>query len=68
MKFLGKYDDGDDTWIGMNNSDGERCLVYHGVASGQSSNHVKNATGLIYKGTFKAGKGQAHENCPDQFY
>ena len=68
LKVLGKYDDGDDTWIGMNNSDGEWCVAYHGVASGQSSNNVKNVTGAIYKGTFKAGSGQAHANCPDQFH
>ena len=68
LKVLGKYDDGDNTWIGMNNSIGEWYVAYHGVASGQFSNNVKNVTGAIYKGTFKKGNGQAHAKCPDQFH
>ena len=66
LKVMDKY--GDNTWIGMNNSEGEWCVAYHGVGSGQSSTDVKSITGKIYKGAFKAGSGQRHENCPDQFH
>ena len=66
LKVWDKY--GDNTWIGMDNVPGEWCVAYHGVGSGQSSENVKNVTGLIYKGTFKPGDGQMHENCPDQFH
>ena len=68
LKVLDKYDGGDNTWIGMNNSPGEWCVAYHGVASGQASDDVKNVTGLICQKSFKAGSRQAHEFCNDQFH
>ena len=68
LKVLDKYDNGDNSWIGMNNSPGEWCVAYHGVARGQSSNDVKKVTGLIVQDTFKAGFWQAHANCPDQYH
>ena len=52
----------------MDNSDGEWCVAYHGVASGQSSDNVKDVTGKIVKSTFKKGWRQAHANCPDQYH
>ena len=66
LKVMDKY--GDNTWIGMNNIDGEWCVAYHGIGSGQSSDQVKDITGKIFKGGFKAGWRQAHSNCPDQFH
>jgi hypothetical protein len=68
LKVWDQYDNGDNTWLGMDNVPGEWCVAYHGVASGQSSDNVKNVTGLIVKSTFKAGGGQAHKNCPDQYH
>ena len=65
---MDKYDKGDNTWIGIDNSPGEWCVAYHGVGSGQSSDDVKDITGKIYKSTFKAGGGQAHKDCPDQYH
>ena len=66
LKVWDKY--GDNTWIGMNNTPGEWCVAYHGVGTGQSSENVKIITGKIYKGSFKPGRRQAHEYCPDQFH
>ena len=66
LKVKDKY--GDNIWIGMDNSPGEWCVAYHGVASGQSSDNVKRVTGIIAKTTFKKGRGQAHASCPDQFH
>ena len=66
LKVLDKYDNADNTWIGMNNSPGEWCVAYHGVARGQPSDNVKKVTGLIYKSTFIAGQWQAHMDCMDQ--
>ena len=66
LKVMDKYED--NTWIGMENAEGEWCVAYHGVGDGQESDNVKKAVGLIYKGSFKAGKGQKHQNCPDQFH
>ena len=68
LKVTNKFDNGDNTWIGMNNSDGEWCVAYHGVGSWQSSDNVKDITGKIVKTQFKPGGGQLHSNCPDQFH
>ena len=35
---------------------------------GQSSENVKQITGMIYKGNFKKGSRQAHKNCLDQYH
>ena len=66
LKVLDKYEN--NKWIGMSNVEGEWCVAYHGVCSGQASDQVKNVTGLIYKGAFKKGSGQDHKNCPDVFH
>ena len=69
LKVWNEYDGENNTWIGMDNVPGEWCVAYHGVASGQSSDNVKNVTGSIYKSKeFKPGGGQAHACCPDQYH
>ena len=72
LKVLDKYDNGNNTWIGMNNSPGEWCVAYHGLARGQSSDKVKNITGLVIRGkgkeNFKKGANQVHKDCPDVFH
>ena len=65
LKVTGKYDNGDDKWIGMCNGPGEWCVAYHGVGRGQSSDKVKKAIGAIYKTTFEPGSGQVHKNHQD---
>ena len=66
LKVWGRYDGGDNTWIGMDNVPGEWCVAYH---SGQSSDNVKNITGIIYKSKqFKPGGGQMHAGCPDLYH
>ena len=67
LKVLDKYEN--NKWIGMSNVEGEWCVAYHGVCSGQISDNVKHVTGLIYKGNaFRPGGGQAHAGCPDAFH
>ena len=69
LKVWDMYDDGDNTWIGMSNFEGEWCVAYHGV--GRDSNEVKKITGLIIKGQkqkFKVGACQAHRGCKDKFH
>ena len=68
LKVLGKYDNGDDTWVGMDNSEGEWNVAYHGIGRGQSTSDVKKIVGLIYKGSFKKGSGQVHKDCNDKFH
>ena len=64
LKVKGIYDNGNDTWIGMNNVEGEWCVAYHGVGRRQSSYNVKKVVGKIIKAKeFKPGPGQAHKNC-----
>jgi hypothetical protein len=66
LKVLDKYED--NIWIGMNNAKEEWCVAYHGVGYSENSDNVKKITGLIYNGSFKPGKRQAHDNCNDQFH
>ena len=56
---------GDNTWLGMNNSKGEWCVAYHGVARGQDSKSVAKITGLITKSGFKPSTGGKITNDPD---
>jgi hypothetical protein len=32
LNVTGRYDNGDDTWLGMKNIPGEWCIAYHGTA------------------------------------
>ena len=68
LNVLGKYDDEDNTWIGMSNVEGEWCVAYHGVARNKPSEEVKDATGSIYKGGFRVGDAQARANNPDKYH
>ena len=42
-------------------------MAYHGVGRSKDLD-TKDITGKIYKGGFKAGKAQVHENCEDQYH
>jgi len=66
LKVWDKYEN--NIWIGMRNIIGEWCVAYHGVGNYLNSDTVKNITGLIYKGSFKAGEGQMHQYCDDQYH
>ena len=69
LKVLDQYDNGNNTWIGMNNSPGEWCVAYHGIGRyAGSSDNVKNITGIICKTSFKAGSNQVHKDCNDLFH
>ena len=63
-----KYDDGDNTWIGMNNSEGEWCVAYHGVGNYKESDEIKKIVGDIYRDRFKPGFGQLYRNCNDIYH
>ncbi len=56
---------GDNTWLGMNNSEGEWCVAYHGVARGQDPKQVSEITGKIYKGGFLPSTGGKITYDPD---
>ena len=68
LKVRNKYDNGDNTWIEMNNCPGEWCVAYHGVEVGQSSNEIQYIIGKINKMSFKKGNSQVHANCPDIYH
>ena len=63
-----KYDGGDNTWIGMNNTEGEWCVAYHGVGRYQESDQVKKITISIINTQFKSGNCQIHEGCEDKYH
>ena len=57
LKVKDVYDN--DTWIGMENLEGEWGVAYHGVARQENSANVQKITGNIYKGGFKpSGAGK----------
>ena len=66
LKVEDKYDN--NTWIQMNNSEGEWCVAYHGVGNNNISNEVKKITGMIYKTKYIPGINQIHEQCVDIFH
>ena len=68
LRVMDKYDNGDNKWIGMNNSVGEWCVAYHGVGRRLKPNEVQNITKLIYQGGFKPGENQVYKNDDDQFH
>ena len=57
LNVLGRYDGGDDTWIGMKNKKGEWCVAYHGTGM--------NCVKAILETKFKPGGGQVHANDHD---
>jgi len=63
LKVLGKFDNGDDTWIGNNNSKGEWAVAYYGVGRHQRSEDVKKIIRMIYSSGFGPGFRQTLQNC-----
>ena len=68
LNVYGKYDNGDNKWLGKNNHDGEWCVAYHGVGGGKDSNMIFHILGLILRSGLKPGANQAHKNCKDIFH
>ena len=66
LNVIDKYED--NIWIGMDNSEGEWCVAYHGVGNNKNSKEVKKTTRMIYKTKFEPGGGQLHANCDDIFH
>ena len=66
IKVIDKYDNGDNEWIGMDNTEREWCVAYHGLCDCLPSDKVKSATGKIAKGEeLRPGEGQAYEYDED---
>ena len=55
MVLSRQYDNGDDTWLGMNNVPGEWCVAYHGT-------NVKFAKAIL-ESQLKPGINQYHSEC-----
>ena len=64
LNVFGKYDNGNNDWLGMDGNPNEWCVAYHGIGSKLGST-VPQATNLIIKGGFKAGGGQDKANDND---
>ena len=54
LNVKGKYDNGDNRWLGHTNKIGEWYIAYHGTSG--------NVANSILKTDFKIGGGQAHKN------
>lgn len=55
LRVLGKYDNGDNTWLGMDNSQKEWCVAYHGT-------NIKFAKSILLS-NLKPGVNQVHQYC-----
>ena len=62
LKVLGKYDNGDNKWIGMKNIPGEFPVAYHGVGRACKPFDIVNK---IVDNGFVAGAGQQYANYDD---
>ena len=58
LRVLGKYDKGNNTWIGMNNGPGEWCVAYHGASQKLNQNYktMRNVEDINHPGQ-KVGEG-----------
>ena len=65
LNVLFKFDNGNNTWIGNNNSKGEWAVAYHGVGCGQSSENVQRIIRYIFNSGFRPGVRQIYENFED---
>ena len=66
LNVFDKYDNGDNLWIGNNNSKGEWAVAYHGI--GRGGGDIKKILVFILKSGFRAGKAQLHSECEDKFH
>mmetsp|Transcript_35525 Transcript_35525/g.79649 ORF Transcript_35525/g.79649 Transcript_35525/m.79649 type:complete len:312 (-) Transcript_35525:42-977(-) len=57
LNVEGKYDDGNDAWMGMDGEPGEWAVAYHGTAFGTVPKIIKSG--------FKSGTGQGAKECFD---
>jgi hypothetical protein len=64
LKVLGKYDGGNDTWIGMENIPGEFPVAYHGI--GCNSRDPFPIAGKVVAEGFVIGKRQLFADYPDK--
>ena len=55
LRVSKKYDNGDDTWLGMKNTKGEWCVAYHGT-------NIKFAKSILQT-NLRPGSMQVHEDC-----
>ncbi len=63
LKVMDVYEN--NTWLGMNNCEGEWCVAYHGVARGKSYKEVSKITGIIAERGFKPSTSGAATDDPD---
>ena len=63
LKVLGKFDNRNNTWIGMKNIPGELSVAYHGFCY-NSNNPFPLVENIMNQG-FIAGRRQTYANSPD---
>ena len=63
LKVLDRYDGGNNDWLTYNGNPNEWAIAYHGLGAGGSCKTVEEAALKVYKGGFKEGPNQFHENA-----
>ena len=69
LKVSKQYDNGDDTWLGMSNVQGEWWVAYHGAGGDSSNEEIRGVIKSIVSNGLRAGQNQAYEsyrNCNDR--
>ena len=64
-----QYDNGDDTWLGMSNVQGEWWVAYHGAGRYLSNERIREVINSIVSNGLRAGQNQAYNgyrNCNDR--
>ena len=66
LKVIDKYDSGNNTWIGKNNSKGEWAVAYHPIEYARNSEETKRILEMILRRGFLRGCKQVHRDCEDK--
>lgn len=62
LKVSKQYDNGDDTWLGMSNVQGEWWVAYHGAGRSLSNEGIREVINSIISNGLRSGRNQAYNN------
>jgi hypothetical protein len=68
LRVLDKFDNGDNTWIGNSNSEGEWAISYYGFRVERREEVRRIVSDIVRGGSLRQGENQMHENCNDIYH
>ena len=66
LNIADKYDNGDNSWIGFNNSKGEWCIGYFGIGNTKSGGHLFQSENFYINNSI--GTKQKFKDCINSFH